>query len=130
MAARTQRHHRGDRGAPLNITLGLMNRTVAIAILLGSLWACTSGFKDEHEFQAYISNMKLSTLSLADASNRLNAEGFTCAAEPSSKGYRSARCERSIKGFPCNQRHWVVLAVPVESEVPLTVTSRFGLICL
>ena len=65
---------------------------VAFSILIAAALAgCAGGFspfKTDQQFQTYVDGLHLSSLSVAEASRTLAANGFRCQASPQKVGHR------------------------------------------
>ena len=89
--------------------------------------ACSSehSFKNEQEFASYVSHLELSGLTAPSAISKVTAEGFTCYPQKS-----SLCCVREIKGLVCNQKQIIGLPLLETNQIPLKVSTDFGLVCL
>jgi hypothetical protein len=89
--------------------------------------ACASehSFKNEQEFASYVSKLGLSALTAPSAISKVTAEGFTCYPQ---KNF--LYCVREVKGLVCNQKQIIGLPPPETNQIPLKVSTDFGLVCL
>jgi len=91
-------------------------RLVTSGLVVLALTACTGTFKTDQQFQSYIDALRLSSLSVVNASKALVTKGFTC----QSSKERSINCAR-LRG---NQTQSVDLSpTPSNPDTCIVVIS-------
>ena len=93
--------------------------------LATSACGSTHSFNNEQEFISYVSKLQLSELTLQLAISKVSAEGFICSLQQN-----TSYCVREAQGLVCNQKQIIILSSPPINNTSLTVSSKFGLVCL
>jgi hypothetical protein len=99
--------------------------TFLLVALAASACASEHSFKNEQEFTSYVSHLGLSGLTAPSAISKVTAEGFICYPQ---KNF--LYCVREVKGLVCIQKQIISLPLPEVNQIPLKVSSNFGLVCL
>jgi len=96
-----------------------------LVTLAASACASEHSFKNEQEFASYVFHLGLSDLTAQSAISKVAAEGFTCYPQKN-----SLYCVNEVKGLVCNQKQIINLPLPETNQMPLKVSTDFGLVCL
>jgi hypothetical protein len=81
-------------------------------------------FKDDRDFSAYISGLKLTTSSLDAAVSKLESMGFSCLRQ------NVVHCSRESKNLVCTQKQSINLTESQNRQGSLEVATRLRHICL
>ena len=102
-------------------------RNILFSLFVIVASGCASGhsFKNQEEFESYVSHLGLSGIAVPSAMSKVTAEGFTCYPQKN-----SIYCVREIKELVCIQKQIISLPSLEVSQTPFKISSNLGLVCL